>query len=224
MPVDDPRRFHRPDRQGYAIEQARDRHTEALYRRGEYAMFVLMWDVEDFEIGRVNRCPICIGRFGDDVEKAFGGQPAQEKCPDCLGTGLEGGWKAKIIRPSLWTVELSEDEVQGRRGVHEAQQANVQSTFDFTMDRGDFILRADGTRWYVRAPRTSLLAEGFGVLTDGAASTGFNFAGAVQEPTTSVAFLVQPEASVLMPILHPAGHGMVDFSPHERLREGAVLV
>jgi hypothetical protein len=218
------RRFHRPDRQSYAIDQARDRHTEVLYRRGEYAMFVLMWTVHDHQVGRVNRCPICVERFGDDVVQAFGGQPAQDKCPACLGTGMEGGWKAKLIRPSLWTIEMSDDEVQAKRGTYEQQAANIQSTFDFTMNRGDFVLRADGTRWFVRAPRTALLAEGSGVLTDGAASLGFNYAGANREPLNSVAFLIDPEPDEIITILQPPGHRMVDFSAQEIVRRGAVLV
>lgn len=220
MAVADPRRFHRPDRQSYAIDQARDRHTEVLYRRGEYAMFVLLWDVRDHERGLVLRCQDCVESFGDDVAKAFGGQPAEGKCESCFGTGFEGGWKAKLVRPSLWETTTEPDEETGRRGTNQRQTLAVQSTFDFRMNRGDYILRADGTRWYARAPRSARLSTGFGPTQ----SLGFNYMSVDQEPIESVAFKITPPTDEVVTILNPPGHGMVDFSAYERVREGVVLL
>ena len=220
MSIADPRRFHRPDPQQYALDQARDRHTEVLYRRGEYAMFVLMWDVFDFEAGRVVRCRDCVDSFGDDVTAAFGGQSAESQCESCLGTGFEGGWKAKIIRPSLWDATAEPDEDQARRGTVERQFQAVQTTFDFRLNRGDYVLRADGSRWYARAPRGARLSTGF----ETAKSLGFNYATVERLPTTHVAFKITPEPAALIAVLAQGGHGMVDFSAYERIREGVVLV
>ena len=58
---------HLPDPQAYAIDQERARHDSALYSFGEYAMFVLMWNIIDHEAGLVDRCPTCYEAYGSHL-------------------------------------------------------------------------------------------------------------------------------------------------------------
>lgn len=217
--VEDARRFHRPDKQGYALQQARDRHTEVLFRRGEYALFILMWDVSDFERGLVGRCPTCVNVYSADTVNAFGGQPAKDNCIDCFGTGFEGGWKAQIVRPALWDSSVEPEQYEERRGTHQRQTLAVQSTFDFRLNKGDFIVRKDGTRWYARAPLKSGLSTGFG----GTDALGFNHTAVTLEAPDSVAFLIPPSNGFILPMLQITGHDPVDFSVVEEIKPGAEL-
>src|SRR6478609_414109 len=61
--------YYLRDRQNWAVEQERMRHDEALYSIGEYAIFVLMWHIQDLTAGLVQRCSRCYGDGLDEVKE-----------------------------------------------------------------------------------------------------------------------------------------------------------
>jgi hypothetical protein len=216
-----------PDANRYDVQQERQRHIEALYRYGEYAMFVLMWNLRDFEKGLVARCSTCHGvsnsvqdRIADVYQQA-----QQDRCPNCLGTTFEGGWKAKIVRPSLW--DFGEDvDAEGRRGITISAQASVQSTHDFQMHSGDGIMRGDGVRWVVQGISTHHIRVGYEVPLSTRNIIAFNFGNVVRANETDAIYDVEPKNSEdlieMLDIHRP--RTPVDFSSHDEFRAGAVLM
>lgn len=158
-----PNQLYVRDRQNWAVDQERYRHDQALYSLGEYSIFYMMWSLLDFEAGLVARCVTCYGAPGS-VQNATAGvyqQPKINKCPDCFGTTFEGGFRAKIVRPSLWA-DNDEEEKLDKRGVVHPESVSVESTWDFRMREGDYIVRADGSRWRLpNAPRRTTLRSGW---------------------------------------------------------------
>lgn len=158
-----PNQLYVRDRQNWAVDQERYRHDQALYSLGEYAIFCMMWSLLDFEAGLVTRCATCYGAPGS-IQNATAEvyqQPKINKCPDCFGTTFEGGFRAKIVRPSLWA-DNDEEEKLDKRGVVHPESVSVESTWDFRMREGDYIIRADGSRWRLpAAPRRTTLRSGW---------------------------------------------------------------
>lgn len=216
-------KYHLPNRQPWAVEQMQGRHNDALYRFGEYSMFVLLWKLRDFSAGYVARCTNCQvaaeAGINQDILDVYKQSP-EHNCPVCLNTTFEGGYKAKIIRPSLW--DFSEDvEQDNRRGVINTAQAAVQSTPDFRMDVGDYIIRADGTRWNVQSLATNHLRTGFEYPMKSETILGFNYGRCVKEDPSSVAFEVAPkDPSIVRSILDlgPNTRFPVDFAAYEDVR------
>lgn len=185
------------DPQGYAIDQERYRHDGALDWFGEYAMFVLLWDISDHEAGRVDRCSVCYVPYGKVAETYK--QPAKRECESCFGTTFEGGIKAKIVRPSLWDVN-EEDEQQMERGEVVIQTANVQATSDFRLRTDDYILRADGSRWKMRSMSTNALRTGF-LSPEFRTEVGWNYGTAHREDESSVVYTIPPDEATLVAAL-----------------------
>jgi hypothetical protein len=204
-----------PDPQDYAISQERYRHDEALASFGEYAMFVLMWQIEDFENGLITHCSTCYIPFGKIAEVY--GQPAREKCDNCFGTTFEGGYKAKIVRPSLWDAneELEKENIRGEviLGV-----ATVQSVSDFRLRSGDFIFRSDGSRWVMQSIATNHLRTGFDTPSRVDTPVGYNFGQVVRADRNSVAFIIPPDETTLLTLDQPGERYPVDFSDLEEIR------
>lgn len=180
---------HLPDPQRFAVNQERQRHDQALYRYGEYAMFVLMWTIHDHHAGLVDRCPTCYQSYGK-IAKAYG-QPSVNKCADCFGTTFEGGFKARVVRPSLWDYN-EPDYREHNRGEVIIATASIQSTSDFKMGTGDHIFRADGTRWQMRSVGTNHLRTGFEMPTSARSALGFNYGQVSREDETSVSYTIPP--------------------------------
>jgi hypothetical protein len=211
------RRLWAPAQQDYAAAHVRGSHDEALYRLGEYAIFVLLWRIRDHRLGLVERCSVCFTAYGEfaDVYK----QPMEHNCPHCLGTTFEGGYRAKIVRPSLWDFG-EETNDPGRRGEHTPAVAAVQATSDFRMRTGDFVLRADGTRWRTESLSANHLRTGFGHPWKADTAVGFNYGQVRKVDRVHVAFEVEPtKPSELRLLLDPTSpHFPVDFSAHEDIR------
>ncbi len=208
-----------PDPQGWAIDQERRRHEGALYSFGEYAVFVLMWNPVDFDAGLVDRCSECME--GSEMAKAYG-QADQYRCPTCFGTTFEGGWKARLVRPAMWDDAEVQDSAAAR-GFVEMNSAAVQSTSDFRMRNGDYIFRADGTRWQVRTISGTNLVTGFGHASRESTILGFNYGQCSLEDPSDVSYLIPPtegELTTLLDIQH--AHGQTDFTEWDELR-GPVL-
>jgi hypothetical protein len=182
-------RHHLPDApQDWAVTNVRDDHTGALYLLGEYTMFVLLWRIQDHNAGLVARCSQC---FTNNAYSEVYKQTSEHNCEHCLNTTFEGGFRAKIIRPALWDFGEDADQNQ-RRGVVSPSQAAVQSTFDFRMDVGDFMIRADGTRWTVQSLSSNHLRTGFAFPLKSETVVGFNYGNVRKEDPASVAFTIEP--------------------------------
>lgn len=207
-----------PDPQKYAVDQERYRHEDALYHFGEYAIFVLLWRIQDHEAELVARCSTCFTDFGE-INETYQ-QPTIRKCPDCFGTTFEGGFKAKIVRPSLWDFHEADDKTdRAGRGEMIAQGASVQATADFRLRTGDYILRGDGSRWQMKTIASSHLREGFEVPSTERTALGFNFGVCNREDESSVAYIIPPLQDDLIDLLDVAYMRYpADFSDVEIVR------
>jgi len=203
------------DPQDWAYAQERLRHDQAVDTWGEYTMFVLLWHVWDLQAGLVGHCPTCYLSQGLIAEVY--GQPSQSKCPDCLGPTFEGGYKAKIVRPAMWS-NNEEDYKRAARGEVVTQTTSVQSSADFRLRTGDFLLRADNTRWVMRTLSSNELHTGLSVGGPQIV-LGYNYGTCAREDESSVAFLIEPTAPVLSARLNQRhAHFRQDFTDLEVVR------
>lgn len=235
VPIPDPYSGHLPntssephvqpyyvrDYQPWAIEQERMRHSQALWTLGEYTAFVLMWHIEDFTAGRVRRCPKCYGADAASTTKAkiaaTYNQAEEHRCPECFGTTFEGGFKAFIVRPAIFS-DSDEDEQRQARGVMQPQGLSVESTPDFRVRSGDFAFRANGDRFQLRVPNRVTLRTGFAMPTQSDMAIGYNHARASLEDRTSVAYIIPPSEAVVSDLLARGARQPYDFGAHEVIR------
>lgn len=218
--------YHLPDPQDWARDNVVQSHNEALFGFGEYSMFALMWTVFDLDAGLVERCHICYATGGKQqrINEAYG-QAIRNDCPNCFGTTFEGGYRARIVRPSLWADDNPEVE-QTQRGVVDRNTLSVESTSDFTLHQGDYIFRSDGSRWRVSTQGdTVYLRTGFSQPSDAYDAVSMNVASVSQEDDSSVAWQIPPtpvEQALWLSV--PVGqHSLTDFTAHEEIR-GPLLV
>ncbi len=193
------------DVEGWAVARQRLDHVQALWQYGELCCFALAWHVEDFKGGLVQRCWRCWQGEDDApalesaehlIASAYG-QGNQYLCPVCYNTTFalpEGtsplpGLRALIVRPAIWT-EFDRGQSWQARGVYDAASVNVESTPDFRVRSGDWALRADGTRFYLRVPRRVTLRTGFASPWQASAAITYNLAQASLEDQQSAAYLV----------------------------------
>jgi hypothetical protein len=194
--------YVREGNKDWAVKQEAYRHDQAMYATGEYALFVLMWTVEDHENGLVSRCQRC-GFGGDEIESRKAKvymQPTKNKCPECFGTTFSGGVRAKLVRPSIFT-DSDDEEKRGERGVTHPQNVSIESTSDFRFRSGDYVFRQDGTRWQLTGPTRVTLRTGFEHPTQKDNSIGYVRAMGALEDETSVAYMIPPNNSQLAGIL-----------------------
>ena len=214
--------IHVPNPQPYAVTQERFRHDGALYQWGEYAIFVLLWNVADHEAGLVARCQDCYVAYGR-IAEAYG-QPARRKCPTCFGTTFQGGYRATIVRPTIWDYN-EKDHREHSRGEVIVSTASVQTTSDFQLRTGDYIIRADNGRWQVRSKSTNNLRTGFETPSAASAPLGYNFGQVSLEDKDSVAHTIPPvdaaEVRTLLSVVDQRRPS--DFSEFDDLR-GPLIV
>lgn len=143
----------------YSLTQEQLRHDDAVHWYGEMTAFILWWSVIDFESGDVERCSVCYTPLGDvaDVYK----QSPESKCSGCFGTTFEGGFRAIVYRPALWSFSEGAEEVR-RRGFTSSASCNIQTVSGIRIRDNDIAVRSDGTRWRLDAPRVKLITTGFG--------------------------------------------------------------
>lgn len=201
--------------QNWAIEQERRRHNEALWYVGENTMFVLMWHLEDFLDNLVGRCPTCYESQGR-IANVYG-QSDEYKCLDCFGTTFEGGFKALIVRPAIFS-DSDEGETRDRRGVVHPQDLTIESTPDFRVRTGDYCFRVTGDRYYMRVPERITLRTGFGHATQTETAIGYNHANAAVEDPDSVAYLIPPANDEVSQILNRSSRVPRDWSTFEVIR------
>lgn len=206
--------------QDWAIEQERMRHAQAVYWVGEWAVWFLMWHVVDFEAGLVGRCTTCRGSSGglDDRIGAVYNQPTKNKCPNCFGTNFEGGYRARIVRPTIFS-DTDESERLDRRGSVHPDDVTIESIWDFRVLGGDYVVRSDNSRWQLRTPQRVTVRTGFehpdqvdNSISYGSIRAGFEEAG-------TVAYMLPPADSATIrttlsvPMRHPQ-----DFGAFEDIR------
>ncbi len=193
--------YHLDDQmQKWAYEQQRQRHEDALWQLGELCAFALMWSVEDHIAGYVQKCTTC--ESNNRIQEVYN-QPKRNKCEDCFGTNFEGGYRAFIIRPII----MSDDdpgETLGSRGVSHPTRLLAESTTDFRVREGDYMFRADGTRWRLRTPSSANMLTGFGTAYNSLNAVGYHLNEASLEDKTSVAYIIPPQEDDLRYILHNA--------------------
>jgi hypothetical protein len=202
------------DTQHWAVVQENQRHDQAMWTLGENAMFVLMWHVLDFEAGLVDRCSACYIAYGKVAEVYK--QPARRDCPTCFGTTFEGGYKARIVRPALFS-DTNEEERVDRRGVVRPQSVSIESTSDFRIRQGDYCFRADGTRWWLRGAETVRLRTGFGYPGQSEDALNVNISQASLEDNDSVAYQIPPDDATVKSTLALGSRIPYDFSSVEVL-------
>lgn len=210
-------RYYVRQEQGWAVQQELMSHDQAVYSLGEYTMFCLMWHLQDFEAGLVRRCPECF--MGDDaVERAIAStykQAERAQCRSCYGTTFEGGVRAKIIRPAIFT-DTDQSERKTSRGVTETGEISIQSTTDFRVHTGDYAFRANGERYSLRTPRRVQLRTGFGTVSQADEAINYALSRAVlEDPKASTAYIIPPDAETLSSILSPTSTTPVMFSQYE---------
>lgn len=201
-----------------SIEFFQRAHDQALYAYGEWTIFLLMWRIDDHNAGLVGRCTNCYLPFGD-VSEVFK-QPSIRNCPVCFGTTFEGGYKARIIRPAIWNINAEEDKEQ-RRGEITRNSSSVQSTSDFRLRVGDYLLRGDNTRWQMRSPAPAFLRSGFSTATPQLNQMGTLYTQCDIEDKSSVSYIipVAPDPELTPEdILIPKTHYLPDFEQYEEIR------
>jgi hypothetical protein len=209
------RRYHHVQHQQWAVDQAQQHHEEALYALGEYSLFLLLWNIEDFEAGLVERCHVCYLPFGERAETF--GQPAYNKCINCLGTTFEGGYKAKIIRPCFWDKGPEENDKLDKLGVVQQQSAEIQSTADFRLRNGDYVIRGDDSRWSVGEVTSIEIRSGFAVSEYQRSLFSFTYDQVVLEDGNTIIYKFDPGFDVTT-VLDPLSHYPVDFTQYEDVR------
>lgn len=208
--------------QPFAISNMAQWVDQANYFIGEYTIFVLLWRVSDFEAGLVERCSICYPD-DDDRERRISevyNQPAKERCPACLGTTFEGGWKAILVRPAQWDTAEPEEEAS-ERGVIAPATASFVTGRDLVLHSGDYALRGDDTRWQVTGVNTMLVSDGAGVPTSLRELVGSSYTAA-QEDRSSVVFDIElPNGAIER--LAQESHYPIDFTDIDQVRAGTIL-
>lgn len=206
--------------QNWAVGQERYRHNGGLYQVGEWAVLFLLWKDIDFERGLVGRCRVCF-QSGTDVENrvtAVYKQPTRQKCPDCLGTTFEGGFRARIVRPVICT-DADEDEKATKRGAAHPANLTVETTVDFRARSGDYMIRADNSRWQLAVPQRTTVRTGMEHPSQNNTGIAYgNMRAAFEEPG-QVVYQAPPTApgDVAAVLTQPLAH-VADFSGFEVVR------
>lgn len=174
--------------QTWASDVVETSHNEALFAFGELAIFTLLWRPFDFDAGLVARCSRCFGGTASRHAAAFG-QPTQNECPVCFGTTFEGGVRAQILRPTIFA-DRNDETRDEARGTVTSDTLQMETTADFTMNKGDVVIRFDNTRWQAEAKGENVIRDGFGPV-----QTKDGFSGLttirLDDPTT-VSYLIPP--------------------------------
>lgn len=219
------RPYYLREPQDWAIEQERMRHNQALYTIGEWVFLVLMWHQLDFQRGLVARCSRCFGGGTTSKDRRIAEvykQPIQNECPTCFGTTFEGGYRARIVRPAI-IADVEETEKQDRRGSVHPANVSVETTVDFRTRAGDFVFRADGSRWQLNDARRIQVRPGFEHASQLDTGVAYKMRAGLEE-TSSVAYRIPPtDRTQITAILSQPMRFPADFTAYEQLH-GSLIV
>jgi hypothetical protein len=207
--------------QQWAVAQVTTSHEEALYALGEYTVFVLMWTAADFTAGLVGHCQHCF--LADNRAASAFKQGNQARCPDCFGSSFEGGYRARIIRPALWTDHKS-DTTLTPRGQVTSDSMSVETTAGFTLHHGDYLFRTNGSRYQSVELSGAWVHSGFAPVDD-ADSVGGNITQARLEDISSAAYDIPPSGPELATLLarYPTQH-LAGYPTGQEVIRGPLLV
>lgn len=205
------------DPQRWAVDQEHYRHNQAIWMMGEYVMYALMWHIEDFNAGLVDRCHRCTTQLGSKVFEAYG-QSDRYDCPDCYGTTFERGIRCLIVRPAIME-DTDEGETHDRRGIPLGNtQLNVETTTDFRVRTLDYLFRQDGSRWQLRVPKRVTVRTGFEHPYQAQAAISYNNLTCAALDPADVAYKVGPYSDAdLKTILSGRTISPADFTQYEIL-------
>lgn len=203
--------------QNWAIEQERYRHVQALYHIGEWIFIILMWHELDFEAGLVGRCSRCFagasGAKNRRIAEVYK-QPTQNECPICFGTTFEGGYRARIVRPAI-VADIEETERPAAKGMVHPATVTFETTYDFRCRQGDYVFRADGSRWRVQSADRLQVRSGFQHASQETEAVAYKLPAALEDRST-VAYKIPPTDGMQLstvlrqPLRHPG-----DFFAYE---------
>lgn len=205
--------------QPWAEEHVTASHVDALYRYGEWVMFVLLWTAKDLEAGLVTRCPVC--RLGDPLSVGYGSAGSTPDCPACFGTTFEGGYRARIVRPAIISDRNTETREDRRAGQVETESLSLQTTADFFCHAGDFMFRVDGTRYQLGQMDTQVIRSGFEHPDQEQSVGGVVNAAALESNGSTLAHRLPPEPEEVASILAEAsldGHLVVGSGRFDEVR------
>lgn len=208
--------------QNFAQRTVRQNALDALYLMGEYSIFVLMWTAFDFQQGLVSRCRRCIS----DQNRAFAAydQPTTYRCPDCYGTTFAGGYRAKVVRPCLWTDTSTELDATNR-GVVYTDTVSVETTSELTIRHGDLIIRHDNTRYQTSETSPVTLRNGFEHPANLGSLSNVVHQAKKDDPTTSVSYTIAPTNPLELATLlrQPTSHYPMNYAAFDEIRPGGYL-
>ena len=144
--------------QQWAEEHFMASHADALYRFGEYVIFILLWTSQDYEADLVGQCRLCIDQ--DPLSVGYA-NAARADCPSCYGTGFEGGYRAIIVRPAIITDRDPDTREDRRVGEVTNESLSLQTTNDFYARTGDLMVRRGNDRYRVSQMETNVIRTGF---------------------------------------------------------------
>lgn len=197
-------------------------HIQALFAYGELAIFTLMWRPRDFERGLVGRCETCFEGAKSRQAAAFK-QATDRNCPDCYGTTFEGGFRAQIIRPVIMS-DRNVETTDEARGAVVSDSILLETTGDFTLHKGDYLFRADGTRFQTEEGKETVVRTGFQLpLSEQSASLSTT---ARMDEETSAAYIIPPlDAGLLRMVLGRKDYylGILDLSALETIRPNGYI-
>jgi len=206
--------------QRWAVDQERQRHLQALYTIGEWTMFCLMWHLDDYEKGLVGRCQEC---YVDSRYAQAYKQGERTKCPSCYNTTFEGGFRAIIVRPAIFS-DSDENLQPQQRGIVATDQLDMESTPDFRVRTGDYCFRSTGHRFFLRVPKRVTLRTGFATPYQRSMAIGYNHARASLEDHNTVAYMIPPVEEDLIQILNITTPEPLSFAQYEIIRSPLIPV
>lgn len=213
--------FYLPEPQPHATDWFNRAHDQAIWSFGEYVIVFLMWQVSDVDAGRAEPCHRCFVRPEFETFR----QPTESKCPNCFGTTIEGGYKAKLVRPSLWIwdEETVTDHKHGEYLQETAQRIELPG--DFFMNQGDIVLRADTSRWVVpQAADIEEIRTGWTQANRQFISAGQQIANVQYANENTPPYIIPPtDPEEIAGILAPTARYPRDMTQYEEIREGASL-
>jgi hypothetical protein len=100
----------------------------------------------------------------------------------------------------MWN-PTDEQHKKGPTGEMITSNSTVQSISDFRMRTGDFVFKADGTRWRISQVNTDTVISGFQAANDINAMVGYTYENTVREDENTISYLIPPDAMTLINLL-----------------------
>ena len=187
--------------QQWAEEHVTASHVDSLYRYGEFVVFTMLWNSNDYERGEVGRCTRCIQ--GNPLSVGYD-QTADPDCPNCFGTSFEGGFRNQIVRPAIISDRDPDTREDRRAGEVTVERLTIQTTSDFYVRTGDYMFRADGTRYRLGQMETQVVRSGFNHPGQEQSVGGLINSATLESDVASVGHRIPPDDATVAQMLAEA--------------------